>query len=222
MRASLTALLLAISIAPALDAQQWSVSAGSGPFVFGHFAERTVTIVTGGTPNTTRSRLSAATRAGATADIERNFGRWVSVRLQSSWTRAPVSIKSSSREGITIDAGEINVTTFALPVIVHINRRAAIRFHIKAGPAYALYNARSRTNTGSAAPLFEGTRGRWGLVAGLGAAWWLSNRTAVEWQVGDIVTESPLYVSDIASSPRGVRIMRPHNGHTTIGVRYRF
>ena len=216
MRTAILAILMAL---PAY-AQDWSASVGTGPFIFGHFAERTSAIGNEGGTTTTRSRLSAATRAGAAADIERDFGRWLGVRLAASWTRAPLSVKSSG-EGIAFDAGRLSVTTFALPAIVHLNR-GSFRFLVLGGPAYALYNVRRRGSAGVTTPLFDGTRGRLGGMGGVGVSWWWSPRFGVEWQAVDIVTGSPFHVEDISASSKGVRILRPQNGHTTVGIRYRF
>lgn len=203
-----------------IHAQNWSASIGSGPFVFGHFAERASSIGNEGGTSTTRSRLSATTRAGATADIERDFGRWVGVRLEAAWTRSPLSIKSSSGgSNISLGAGRIDGTEFAAPLVVHLNR-GAFRFQVLAGPAYALYTVHRRV--GGAAELFDGTRGRWGGMTGLGATWWLRPRFGVEWQAAGVITQSPFRAEDIAPNGRGVRILRPKNGHTTLGIRYRF
>ncbi len=203
-----------------LHAQNWSASIGSGPFVFGHFAERTSSIGNEGGSSTTRSRLSATTRAGATADIERDFGRWLGVRLEAAWTRAPLSLKSATGgSNLSLDAGRINVTEFASPLVLHLNR-GAFRLQLLAGPAYGLYTVRRRVAGG--AQLFDGTRGRWGGMAGLGATWWLRPRFGVEWQVAGVATQSPFRAKDIAANGRGVRIIRPKNGHTTLGIRYRF
>jgi hypothetical protein len=213
---------LLVLLAFPLEAQNWSASIGSGPFIFGHFAERTVTIGTEASRVTTRSRLSAATRAGAAADIERDFGRWFGVRLEAASARSPLSVKSKSdSSSVSFDAGHINVTTFVLPVVLHFNR-GSFRIHALAGPAYGLYNVHRRAGSGVSEPLFEGTRGRWGASAGVGASWWWSSRVGVEWQAADIVTQSPFHVSDVAATSKGVRILRPHNGHTTVGIRYRF
>ena len=214
-------ILLLLAALP-LQAQDWSASFGSGPFVFGHFAERTVVIGNETDRTTITSRLSAATRAGATADIERDLNRWLALRLDASWTRAPLSIKSSSGTStVSFDAGRVSVTTFVLPLVVHLNR-GAFRIHVLAGPAYALYKIQRRTSQGATVPLFAGTRGRWGGSAGIGAAWWWSRQFALEWQAAAIVTSSPFHVEDIAASSKGVRILRPRNGHTTIGLRYHF
>ena len=215
-------LALLLFLAVPLQAQNWSASIGSGPFVFGHFAERKVTIGNEGGGSTTTSRLSAATRIGLSGDIERNFGRWLAVRLEVAGTRAPLSIKSSSSSSaITLDAGHISVTTLSLPLVVHLNG-GAFRFHALAGPAYGMYDMNRQNSSTAGVPLFEGTRGRWGAALGFGAAWWWSPRFGVEWQVEDIATESPLHVSDVAASSKGVKIMKTHNGHTSLGIRYRF
>ena len=201
--------LLLLAALPA-GAQQWSASIGSGPFVFGHFAERRVTIGNEGAVTTTRSRLSAATRAGAAADLERDFGRWLGVRLAATWTQAPLSIKSGSGSStVSLDRGKVGVTSFSLPVVVHLTR-GAVQFQVFGGPAYALYD------------VFNRTRGRWGGTAGVGVAWGLTPRFAVEWQASDMVTASPLHVQEVAANGKGVTLMRPNNGHTTVGVRYRF
>jgi hypothetical protein len=218
----LVCFLTSAAIASSSHAQDWSVAASTGPFIFGSFAERTSTIGNGTGTSTTRSQLSASTRAGGAADVEKSCGRWVSVRFEAAWTRAPLSIKSQSgSEGITIDAGNMNVTTVSLPVVVHINKHAALRFHLMGGPAYSFYRMSQRRGSGTT-PLFDGTRGRIGVAAGFGVAWWLSKRAAIEWQAADTVTRSPLHVSDIAATSRGVKILEPHNAHTTIGARYRF
>lgn len=215
-----TALLASILLTAPLHAQQWSASFGTGPFIFGHFAERTAAIGNEAGSTSTSSHLSAATRAGASADIERDFNRRLGLRLQASWTRAPLSMKSSG-SGIAIDAGRMSVTTFTLPLVVRLNR-GALQFHAIGGPAYAMYDVHRRVGGGLTTPLFEGRRGRFGGVAGVGVAWLWSRQLALEWQAADIVTGSPFHVQDISPTAKGVRILEPQNGHTTIGVRYRF
>src|SRR5437764_14501301 len=54
-----------------LRAESWSLGVATGPFVFGRFAERTVSLSNEGGTGTTKSRLSAATRAGLAVDLER-------------------------------------------------------------------------------------------------------------------------------------------------------
>lgn len=212
---------LVLALALPAQAQRWSASVGTGPFVFGHFAERTVAIGNEGSVTVSRTRLSATTRAGASADIERDFGRWLGVRLEAAWTRAPLSIKGTTGSGVSLDAGRINVTTLMLPLILHLNR-GSFRFQIVGGPAYGLYSVDRRTASGATKSLFEGTRGRWGGAVGIGASWWWRPRFGVEWQATDIVTDSPFHAAEIALNGRGVRILRPQNGHSTIGIRYRF
>ena len=202
-------------------AQDWSASVATGPFVFGRFAERTLSIGTENGSVVTKSRLSASTRAGAAADIERDFGRWLGVRLEAAWTSAPLSLKSNSGSAVALEAGRVNITTAMLPLVVHLNR-GSFRFQVLGGPAYAIYDVKRRTAAGNSVPLFSGTRGRLGAAAGVGASWWWSPRFGVEWQATDIVTGSPFQASDIAANRRGVHIPRPQNGHTTVGVRWRF
>ena len=204
-----------------LRAENWSLGVATGPFVFGKFAERPVTIGNGTETGKTKTTLSAATRAGAVVDIERGLGDRFALRLEGTWTRAPLRIKSGS-QGVNIDAGKMNVTAFAAPVVFRINPHGAFRFDLLGGPAYALYNVHRRTSGGVTTPLFDGTRGRWGAAAGAGVAWWWSRSFAVEGRVQDIVTSSPFRRTDITPSGQGVHIPKSQNGHTTIGIRYRF
>jgi hypothetical protein len=214
--------LAALLLVPAASAQNWSLGVGTGPFVFGRFVERTSTIGTEQGSTTTTSRLSAATRPGIEADIERDFGRWLGLRLGASWTYAPLRIKASGGGGgVTTEAGHIGVTTIVLPLVVNLNR-GSFRFHLMGGPAYALYHGNARGSGGTGFPIFSGTRGRAGGMAGGGVAWWWSNRFGVEGEISDIVTSSPFRVEDIASTGKGVKILRPQNVHTTVGIRYRF
>jgi hypothetical protein len=221
MRTPLPFLAALLLLTPAAYAQNWSVGVGTGPFVFGRFVERTSTIGTETGSTTTTSRLSAATRPGLDADIERDFGRWLGVRLGASWTYAPLRVKGSGSSGVDIDAGHVGVTTLFLPLVVNLNR-GALRFHVMGGPAYALYHGNARGGAGTTFPLFTGTRGRAGWMAAGGAAWWWSSRFGVEGEVSDTVTSSPFRVEDIATSGKGVKILRPENVHTTVGIRYRF
>jgi len=220
-----TFLAIAVLLAAALNAraENWSLGVATGPFVFGRFAERTITISTGTGTGTVKSRLSAATRAGAVVDIERSLSDRFAVRLEGTWTRAPLRIKAaSSGQGVNIDAGRVNVTAFAAPFIFRINPHGAFRFELMGGPAYALYDVHRRTGGGVSTPLFEGTRGRWGGAAGVGVAWWWRQSFAVEGRAQDIVTSSPFQRTDITPSGQGVHIPKSQNGHTTIGIRYRF
>jgi len=203
--------------------EAWSLGVATGPFIFGHFVERAVTINNETGSATTKSRLSAATRAGAAVDIERNLNDWLAVRLEGTWTRAPLRIKSKSGDqGVTIDAGNVSVTTFVVPLVVQFNRKGALRFQVMGGPAYALYDVHRRAGGGTTLALFDATRARWGGAGAVGVAWWWNSRFAVEWKAQEIITASPFRVSDIASSPQSIRIPKPRNAHTTIGIRYRF
>src|ERR1043165_1761284 len=144
MRNSLPFLAALLLVIPAAHAQNWSVGIGTGPFVFGRFVERTSTVGTEQGTTTITSRLSAATRPGVDADIERDFGRWLGIRVGAAWTYAPLRIKSGSGStGATIDAGHIGVTTFVVPLVLNLNR-GAFRFHVMGGPAYALYHGNAR------------------------------------------------------------------------------
>lgn len=219
---SLLALGMLAAAPCTLLAQPWSAGIATGPFVFGNFAERTTPIGTETGSGTITSRLSAATRAGATADLERDFNdRWA-LRLEADWTRAPLRVKSRGGQGVTFGAGTVSLTTLVAPVVLRINPHGALRVHLMAGPAYAFYSVRNRAGGGQTFSLFNGTRGRWGGAAGAGVEWWWSRRLAVEWEAQDIVTASPFRPGDIAPSPRGVHVPKPQNGHTTIGIRYRF
>jgi hypothetical protein len=223
MRKILPAATVLLLVTAPLAAESWSLGVGTGPFVFGTFAERTTKIVTESGEATTRSKLSAATRPGGTADIERSFSDRLGVRLEASWTRAPMKVKSSSGEGVAFDAGHASIATFALPLVFTINPRGTFRFQLAAGPAYGFYRMTRRTTAGGTLPLFEGTRGRWGGVAGGGVAWWLSDRFAIEGKAEDIVTTSPFRREDFGSSQfGGLEIPKTHNVHTTAGIRYRF
>ena len=203
-------------VTPAAIAQNWSVGGGTGPFVFGTFVEKTSVIGTEQGQTTTTSRLSAATRPGIAADVEHDFGRWLGIRLGAAWTYAPLRAS-----GVNIEAAHVGVTTLVLPVVLNVNR-GAIRVHLMAGPAYALYHANARGGGGTGFPLFNGTRGRAGGMAGGGVAWWWSHRFGLEGEISDTVTASPFRLQDITPSAKGVRIERPQNVHTTVGIRYRF
>jgi len=223
----MTRVLWAVAVAAAtalpLQAQSWSAGGAVGPFIFGDMAERTTAIGTETGSGTTRSRLSAATRAGTTVDLTHDLNRRFAVGLEANWVRAPLRIKSSSGDtGVTFDAGHVSLTTFVVPLELRLNPNGTFRFHIMAGPAYALYNVHGRGAAGQTFSLFDGTRGRWGGAAGAGVVWWWSRRFGVEWQAQDIITASPFRAGDLAPSPKGVHIPKPQNGHTTIGIRVRF
>lgn len=207
----LAAALFALAL-PA-TAQDWSLGVGSGPFFFGDFEERRIRVGTpegGGDPVTLT--LSGATRAGALVDIERAFAdRWA-VRLEGSFTHSELSIRDeSSDDGIHLDAGDLDVTTLALPLVFRINPNGAFRFHLHGGPAMAMYRMSSDDDSERS--------NEWGVLYGGGVAWWLSEQLAIEANASDITTSSPF--EDDEETP-GVTAKRPHNVHTTLGVRWRF
>jgi hypothetical protein len=202
--------------------ESWSIGGGLGPFIFGHFVERTVSIRNETGTATTTSRLSAETRPGIVADIERDLNSRLALRLEATWIRSPLRIKSrTGDQGASIDAGHINHATLIVPVVIRFNPHGALRFHVMGGPAYAFYNVHARSGGGSTLPLFEGTRARWGGAGAVGVAWWWRSNFAVEWQAQEIVTSSPFRIEDFAPASQGIHIPKPRNGHTTIGIRYR-
>lgn len=214
----LTAALVLLAL-PA-SAQNWSAGIGSGPFVFGDFLERRIRVGTpeGGSDPVVLT-LSAATRAGILADVERSFGdRWA-VRLSGSFTRSHLSVRDESNDdGISIDRGDFDVSTFALPIVYRINPNGSFRFHVHGGPAMAMYKITTPATTVTEES--SETRSEWGLEFGGGVAWWLSDRFAIEGTISDTVTTSP-FEEDEDGTP-GVDAKRPHNVHTAVGVRWRF
>jgi len=220
MKKKLTIAALLLSATPLL-AQNWSIGAGSGAFVFGDFVERKMRGP--GSPDhpsqVTTLTLTVASRAGLAVDIERSFSERWAVRLEGAFTRAPLSIEDSNGDAFTVRAGDLDVTTFMVPIVFRINTGGALRFHLLGGPAYAIYRPGGAQN--SDITVFEGTRNEWGAAGGAGAAWRLSNRFAIEGEITDIVTSSPFHRDDF-SDTTGLSIPKPHNVHTKLGVRYRF
>jgi Outer membrane protein beta-barrel domain len=221
MKKKLAALALAFATTLPLSAQNWSVGVGSGPFVFGDFLERRVRIGTGDGPSGEQTLvLSAGTRAGLVADLERRINdRWA-VRLEGTFTKAPLRLHQAgaSGDGTEISAGDLDVATFVLPIVFRINPKGTFRFHVMGGPAYAIYRAEG-PDGGAAA--FQETQGRFGVAFGGGVGWWLSERFAVEGNIADITTSSPFDEDDFPAAAR-VDVPRPHNVHTSVGIRYRF
>ena len=216
-------LALAVFAASSAHAQSWSIGGGVGPFVFGRFVERSVTLHNETGSATTRTRLSAETRAGASADIEADLNRRFAVRLEATWVRSPLRIKSKSGDqGTSIDAGRTNLTTFVLPLVFRINPNGSFRFNVMGGPAYSFYNIHRRASAGTSLPFFEGTRAQWGGAGAVGVEWWWRHSFGVEWQAEEIVTSSPFRTADFGAAAQGIHIPKPRNGHTTIGIRYRF
>lgn len=214
-------LLLLAGFALPLAGDDWSASVGTGPFVFGHFVERTIRAGTGegGATSVSHLVMSARTRPGLSVDVERGFAdRWA-VRAEAAITESPIAIKSGG-SGVALDAGKIDVTTFMAPLLFRINPNGAIRFHLLGGPACAVYHVRRRAPASQIA-VFEGTRGRWGLAVGGGADWWWSQRFAVEGEITDIASASPFSRADFGASQL-IRIPRTHNVHSTIGIRWKF
>lgn len=214
-------LLASLLAALPAAAQNWSVGGGTGAFVFGDFVVRTLRATTGGATSTSEVRLSGRTRPGLSVDVERSFSDRFAMRLEGTFTHAPMVVKDEGGGTVDLDAGKLDVATFAVPLVFRINPRGAVRFHLMAGPAYAEYRIKHRTSTAPELTVFEGTRGRWGVAAGAGIAWWLSERVALEGQITDITTSSPFERSEIIASGQ-VRIPRTKNVHTTVGARWRF
>jgi opacity protein-like surface antigen len=205
------------------QAQDWSVGAGAGPFVFGQFVERTTRISTGEGSATQTVVLSAGTRAGLSVDIERNLSDRFALRLEGSFTRAPLGIKGKDRQDDSVDipAGDIDVTTVMLPLVVRINPRGTFRFHIMGGPAAAAYSIKTRPNAEGSIPIFRGTRTEYGAAVGAGGAWYFTEYFAIEANVIDINTSSPFKREEMGTLG-SVDIQRPNNLHSTLGIRYRF
>ena len=195
----------------------------SGPFVFGELLERRFRIFTGEPPDVFVSHhLSAGTRAGLAVDVERRLtDRW-SIRLEGTFVNAPLTldVDDDPRDVNELNDAEINVTTFMLPVIFHINRNGSFRFHVMAGPAVAFYEGSAPAGT-EGGGLFEERQSEIGGAFGGGVAWWISDRFAVEGNLTDIITTSPFDREDFSTASR-VEIPNPHNVHTTVGVRWRF
>jgi opacity protein-like surface antigen len=222
MKKKLTIAALLLSTTP-LFAQDWSLGAGTGAFAFGDFVKRTMRGP--GSPDrpsrTVTTTLTADVRAGLAVDLERRLSdRWA-VRLEGAFTRSPLSIEDSSGGQFNIEAGDLDVTTFMLPIVFRINTGGTFRFHLLGGPAYALYRTHGLQNADASVNVFKGSRSQWGGAAGAGVAWQLSDRFALEGEVTDIVTSSPFHRSDF-SDTTGLEIPKPHNVHTKLGVRYRF
>ena len=218
-----TVFAITLAFAMPVAAQNWSFGASTGAFVFGDFVERRVRPVSGGeSTSPTIQTLSAATRPGIVVDLERSFGERWAIRGEATFTHSPLAVKDKDgSDEFELEAGDLDVTTFAVPIVLRINRNGTFRFHILGGPAYAMYHAKGRDNADSSVTVFEGTRSEWGAMAGLGLVWKLSDRFGIEGGISDIVTSSPFHREDFPDVP-GFTIPKPHNVHTKIGLRYRF
>lgn len=214
----LFALVAALLTSPIL-ADSWSIGAHTGPFIFGDFYTRSGRFITETGSADATITVSAKTRAGASVDIEREFARRFAIRAQATFTEAPMTVETGSGSGISFSKSTLDATTLALPLVFRINPNGAFRFHIAAGPAYARYDIHSRA-TGQS--IFQGSRDRWGAIGEAGVAWWLGRSIAIEGAVADIVTSSPFQRSDFSPTTRRLDIPKPHNVHTTVGIRYRF
>ena len=208
--------------AASLHAQDWSIRVASGHFLFGDFVERTLRIETETGSEDQTTALSAATRAGLAVDLEKGFSDRFAVRLEGTFARAPLSIGGEDGDdGVEIDAGELDAFTLSLPLVFRINPRGTFRFHLLAGPAYATYRIEAQGLQGPGIRVFRGTRNVWGLAAGGGASWNWSKRFAVEAQIVDVTTRSPFEDTELAAIGR-TDFPRPHNLHTTLGIRIHF
>jgi hypothetical protein len=219
MKKILPLLALLALVSTPLPAQDWSFGAATGPFVFGRFQERTLRVANEVGTSIDKTHLSAATRPGLSLDLERSLGNRFAVRFEGAFTEAPLAVRDEGNGGPSLDAGKLDVATWTVPLVFRINPNGTFRFYLLAGPALANYRLRNRTS-GSA--IFSGTRSRFGGAAGGGLSWWLSNRFAVEGQLTDIYTASPLERTDFPATATGITIKKPHNVHTTIGLRWRF
>lgn len=222
MRQSLRLLVGIITLtAVPISAQEWSVGAGVGPFVFGDFVRQTLRPVGGAVGNPATIKLSAKTRPGGSLDIERDISGWLAIRFEGAYTHSKLAVRTSNAGGVSLDAGTINVTTVMVPLVIRFNQHGTFRFHVIGGPAYAMYDIHRTFTPSQSNGAFEGTRSQWGGTAGGGVGWWFSNRFAVEGQITDIVTSSPFHRSEIGDSEK-IKIPKPQNVHTTVGIRVRF
>lgn len=224
MKKFLTIAPLLLAFTLPLTAQDWSFGAATGPFVFGDFVERTLRPGTGEGPTGTQTTvLTAGTRVGLAFDVERRFSdRWA-MRVEGTFTRAPlaVEVQGGGDDGVEIDAGELDVSTWMVPLVFRINPRGTFRFHLLGGPAVAIYRAHAVDNVDGAEPVFEGTQAEYGVAFGGGVGWWFSDRFAVEGNITDTITGSPFKREQFPDVP-GIDIPRPHNVHTTVGLRWTF
>lgn len=222
MMKKLAVLALALASTLPLAAQTWSLGVGTGPFVFGDFVERTTRVGTGDGPSGEQTIiLTAGTRVGLSVDLERRLTHRWAIRAEGTFTRAPLrSEQEGEGGGSELDAGHLDVATFMVPLVFRINRGGSFRFHLMAGPAYALYRGDAPEGP-NARPVFDGTQARLGVAVGGGVGWWLSDRFAIEGNITDITTSSPFDEEDFPAIAR-VDIKRPHNVHTTVGLRWTF
>ena len=221
MKKKLTIPLLLLACTLPASGQNWSIGIRSGAFVFGDFVERRLRPAAaepGQEPVT--YTLSAATRPGLAVDFERQMGERWAFRLEGTFTTSPLTVEDTSEDGTEIRSGDVDVTTFTLPLVWRINRGGTFRFHLMAGPAYAMYKFEP-PERGTPIPVGESNRSEWGVMGGGGITWRVSDHFGIEGSISDIVTTSPFDEGDTENLP-GFDIPRPHNIHTTVGIRYRF
>jgi opacity protein-like surface antigen len=222
MNKTLAVLAVCIALAASAQAQDWSLGAATGPFVFGDFVRRTLQAGTEASSGEQKQRLSAKTRPGLAVDLERRFSDRFAIRLEGTFTHAPLAIKGSGNSGgVTLESGTINVATAMVPLVFRFNPHGTFRFHVMGGPAYAVYDISNGSNP-STLRTFTGERTRWGAALGGGVGWYFSDRFAIEGQITDISTSSPFRRSEFASGLARIEIPRTRNVHTTIGIRYGF
>lgn len=222
MKKKLTIVVALAVLAFPAAAQEWSLGVGTGAFVFGDFLERRLRAGTGqGPSDPTTLTLSAGTRAGLLVDLERTFTERWAVRFEGAFTRTPLTVRTEGDEGegTEIGAGDMDVATFMVPLVFRINPRGSFRFHLLGGPAAAVYRI-GAPDSPAADRAFDGTQIEYGVAFGGGVAWWLSDHFALEANITDTITNSPID-NDLDDEP-GVEVPRPQNGHGTFGVRWRF
>jgi opacity protein-like surface antigen len=229
MKAAVLLLILTSLLARPIPAADWTFGLGGGAFFWGDFVERHATISNEFETIEQVTTLSAATRPGVALSLDRSLSERLAFRFEGKASRSPLAIKSGSSssdpngESVSLRIGDMNVYTMALAAKWRFNRGGALRPYLFAGPAWAIYQVERNEESG-AIPIFEGSRGRLGLLGGAGLEWWLSRRMAVRGEVSDVYTESPIELEDFgAPVPRErLEINRPHNIHTTLGLAWRF
>lgn len=219
-RLGFTLLLLATPAA----AQDWAVMGGSGPFVFGDFATSRSRISNGVDTIELEYSLSAATRAGGVAGVERFLNDRLSLRAELSFTQAPVAVKSSGSEedSVSVGVGDISVAALVFPLTFRFNRGGTFRPFLSAGPAVVAYDLEPERSTRTV-PLFTGTRVRAGAAVSGGVEWWISDKWILRGEVTDIASKSPINDSDFRNTATlRSEITTPHNLHSTLAAVFRF
>lgn len=221
MKKKLTISLSLLLCALPATAQEWSIGVRSGAFVFGDFVERSLQPASGDpTAEPVRLTLTGETAPGLAVDIEHSFApRWA-VRLEGTFTHANLAVEDSTDDEASIPSGDLNVTTFMVPLVFRINPRGSFRFHLFGGPAYAIYEFEP-PDSNAGIPFAGTTRSEWGFAGGGGVTWQIRESFGIEGAISDIVTTSPFDRGDLPPTP-GFDLPKPHNVHTTVGIRYRF